>query len=75
MNKLFVDLLESNVWFTTKITVAVEKIFQSVVHHHENAIKSAQHHRLAPGALPHDVLDKFSTTPSQWPRKGTWSPS
>jgi hypothetical protein len=25
--------------------------------YHENVVKSAQHHRLAPGALPHDVLD------------------
>ncbi len=32
MNKLLADLLESNVWFTTKITDAVEKKFQSVVH-------------------------------------------
>ncbi len=58
-NKLLADLLESNVWFTAKITDAVEKKFQSVVHHHENVVKSAQHHRLAPGALPHDVLDEI----------------
>jgi hypothetical protein len=58
-NKLLTDLLESNVWFTTKITDAVEKKFQSVVHHHKNVVKSAQHHQLAPGALPHDVLDKI----------------
>jgi hypothetical protein len=58
-NKLLADLLESNVWFTTKITDAVEKKFQSVVHHHENIIKLAQHHRLAPGDLPNDVLDKI----------------
>jgi hypothetical protein len=58
-NKLLVDLLESNVWFTTKITDAVEKKFQSVVHHHKNVVKSAQHHRLAPGALPHNVLDEI----------------
>jgi hypothetical protein len=58
-NKLLADLLESNVWFATKITDAVEKKFQSVVHHHENIVKSAQHHRLAPGALPHDVLDEI----------------
>jgi hypothetical protein len=58
-NKLLADLLESNVWFTTKITDAVEKKFQSMVHHHENVVKSAQHHRLASGALPHDVLDKI----------------
>ncbi len=55
-NKLLADLLESNVWFTTKITDAVEKKFQSVVHHHENVVKSAQHHGLA---LPHDVLDEI----------------
>jgi len=30
-----------------------------VVHHHENVVKSAQHHQLAPGALPHDVLDEI----------------
>ncbi len=58
-NKLLADLLQSNVWFTTKITDAVEKKFQSVVHHHENIVKSAQHHRLAPGALPHDFLDEI----------------
>jgi hypothetical protein len=58
-NKLLADLLESNVWFTTKITDAVEKKFQSIVHHHENVVKSAQHHQLAPGALPHDVLDEI----------------
>ncbi len=28
-----------------------------MVWHHENVVKSAQHHRLAPGALPHDFLD------------------
>jgi hypothetical protein len=39
------------------VTDAIEKKFQLVVHHHENVFKSAQHHRLAPGALPHDVLD------------------
>jgi len=50
-DKLLASLLESNVWFTTKTTYAVEKKFQSVVHHHENVVKSAQHHRLAPGCL------------------------
>jgi hypothetical protein len=30
-----------------------------VVHHHENIVKSAQHHRLALGALAHDVLDEI----------------
>jgi len=45
-NKLLADLLESN----------IEKKFTSVVHHHKNVVKSAQHYRLAPGALPHDVL-------------------
>jgi hypothetical protein len=33
--------------------------FQSIVHHHENVVKSAQNCRLAPGALPLDVLDKI----------------
>ncbi len=56
-NKLLVDLLEANVWFSSKVTDAIEKKFQSVVWHHENVIKLAQHHRLAPGALPNDVLD------------------
>jgi hypothetical protein len=58
-NKLLADMLEANVWFTAKITDAIEKKFQSVVHHHENVVKSAQHHQLAPGALPHDVLDEI----------------
>jgi hypothetical protein len=58
-NKLLVDLLESNIWFTTKITDAVKKKFQSIVHHHENMVKSAQHHCLAPRALPQDVLDEI----------------
>jgi hypothetical protein len=58
-NKLLADLLESNIWFTTKITNSVEKKFHYVVHHHENVVKSAQHHRLAPGALPHDILNEI----------------
>jgi hypothetical protein len=58
-NKLLADLLESNVWFTTKITNAVEKKLQSVVHHHENVVKLDEHHRLAPGALPDNVLDEI----------------
>ncbi len=57
MNNLLADLLESNIWFSSKVTNTIEKKFQSVVHHHENVVKSAQHHWLAPGALPHDVLD------------------
>jgi len=60
-NKLLADLLESNVWFSSKVTDTIEKKFQSVVHHHENVVKSAQHCRLAPGALPHDVLDGILT--------------
>jgi hypothetical protein len=59
INKLLADLLESNIQFTTKITDAVEKKFQSVVHHHKNMVKSSQQHRLAPGALPHNVLDEI----------------
>jgi hypothetical protein len=60
-NKLLVDLLESNIWFSSKVTNAIEKKFQSMVHHHNNVVKSAQLHRLAPGALPHDVLDGIIT--------------
>jgi hypothetical protein len=56
-NKLLADLLESNVWFSSKVTDAIEKKFQSVVRHHKNVIKSAHLHRLAPGALRHHVLD------------------
>jgi len=52
-------MLKANFWFTTKLTDAVEKKFQSKVHHHKNVVKSAQHHRLAPGALPQDMLDKI----------------
>jgi len=56
-NKLLADLLEANVWLSSKVTDAIEKKFKSVVWHHENIVISAQHHRLAPGAPPHDVLD------------------
>jgi hypothetical protein len=56
MNKRLADFLESNIWFSSKVTDAIEKKFQSVVHHHEKFVKSAQHRRLAPGALPHHVL-------------------
>jgi hypothetical protein len=56
-NKLLADLLEANIWFSSKVTDAIEKKFESVVWHHENIVKLAQHHRLAPGALLHDVLD------------------
>jgi hypothetical protein len=31
-----------------------------VVHHHEKIVKSAQHHQLAPGVLPHDILDHMT---------------
>ncbi len=43
-NKLLADLLELNIWFSSKVTDAIEKKFQSVVHHHENVVKSAKHH-------------------------------
>jgi len=59
IQKLLADLLESNICFTAKLMDAVKKKFQSIVHHHENMVKSAQHHRLAPGALPHDYLDEI----------------
>jgi hypothetical protein len=58
-NKLLGDILKANIWFSSKLTDTIEKKFQSVVHHHKNMVKSAQHHCLAPGALPHDVLDKI----------------
>jgi len=58
-NKLLSELLEANIWFWLKLTDAIKKKFQSVVHHHENVITSAQHHLLAPGALPRDVLDEI----------------
>jgi hypothetical protein len=41
------------------VTKAIEKKFQLVIHHHENIIKSAQHHWLAPRALPHNILDSI----------------
>ncbi len=36
-NNLLADLVESNIWFTDKITDAVEKKFEN----HENIVKSA----------------------------------
>ncbi len=44
IHKLLADLLETNICFTAKLMDAVKKKFQSVVHHHENMVKSAQHH-------------------------------
>jgi hypothetical protein len=58
-NKLLGDMLETNICLTAKLTGAIEKKFQSVVHHHKIMFKLAQHHKLAPGALPHNVLDKI----------------
>jgi hypothetical protein len=54
---LLANLLESNIWFSSKVTDTIEKEFQSVIHHHENVLKSPQHPQLAPGALLHNVLD------------------
>jgi len=68
-NKLLADLLEANIWFSSKVTDAIEKKFQSVVWHHENVVKSAQHHRLAPRALPHNVLDGIIAHVEQVARK------
>ncbi len=34
-NKLLADLLEANIWFSSKVTDAIEKKFESVVWHHE----------------------------------------
>jgi hypothetical protein len=51
------NLLESNIWFSSKVTHAIGKKFQLVIHHHENVVKLAQYHPLAPGALQYDVLD------------------
>ncbi len=58
-NKLLADLLEANVWFSSKVKDAIEKKFKSVVWHHETVVKLAQHHQLAPGALAHNVLDRI----------------
>jgi len=38
-NKLLADLLDANVWFTPKVTDAIEKKFESVIWHHENVVK------------------------------------
>ncbi len=58
---LLAHLLEANIWFSSKVTDAIEKKFQSVIHHHENVAKSAQHHRVAPGVVPHNVLNGIIT--------------
>ena len=58
-NKLLGDIMENYVWFTAKRMDSIEKKFQLVIHHHENVVKSSQHHRLVPGALPHDVLHEI----------------
>jgi hypothetical protein len=58
-NKLLGDVLEAKIWFSSKINNGIEKKFQSVVHHHENVVKLAQHHWLAPGAKPLDIIDQI----------------
>ena len=46
--------LEENTWaFYYTETINTNQVCQ------ENMVKLAQHHRLAPGALPHDVLDEI----------------
>jgi hypothetical protein len=46
--------LEENTWaFYYTETINTNQVCR------ENMVKSAQHHRLAPGALPHDVLDEI----------------
>jgi hypothetical protein len=43
-NKHLGEVFEVNIWFTSKLTYAVKKKYQSVVHHHGNIIKAAQHY-------------------------------
>jgi hypothetical protein len=57
-NKVLGNALEANIWFSSKIMNAIEKKFLSVVHHHENAAKLAQHHRLPPEHCPMMSLTK-----------------
>jgi len=40
-NSLLAYVLEANVWFSSKVTDAFKKKFQSVLYHHKNVIKSA----------------------------------
>jgi len=80
---LLADLLESNIWLSSKVTDAIEKKFQSIIPHHKNIVKSAQHHRLAP--FIQYVLDLFQIevshlfpllqTNSPWSNMFWWSPT
>jgi hypothetical protein len=56
MNTLLAKILEANIWFLSKNIDASKKKFQMLVHHHENVVRSAQHHQPATGALPRDAL-------------------
>jgi hypothetical protein len=71
-NKLLADLLESNVWFTAKITDAVEKKSMKTMKTWSN-----QHNTTGwlQGPFHTTFWMKFSTTPWRWPRRGTWSRS
>ncbi len=42
-----------------KILNSIQKSPELVIHNYHNIIVSAQHHRLSPGVLPHDVLNKI----------------
>ncbi len=59
INQLLTDILDFNIWFSLKVTYALEKKFQLGIHHHENVVKSAQHHRLAPRVLHLDISDNI----------------
>jgi len=36
-------MIEANIWFMAKLTDTIKKKFQSIVHHHENIVKSAHY--------------------------------
>ncbi len=72
-NKLLADLLDAKVWFSSKVTDAIEKKFKSVVWHHENIVKSAQHHQRHLELFPTMFWMGSSTMLRQSPRKRTWS--
>jgi hypothetical protein len=38
MNKLLGDVLQTNIWFSSKITDAIKKKLQSAMHHNQNMV-------------------------------------
>ncbi len=72
-SKHLADLLESNIWFSSKVTDAIEKKFQSVIHHHEMWLNPPNTTDSLQGPCHMTFWMESLTTSPRWPRGRTWS--